>query len=79
LEERVCVATGPEAEFPEVLKAMRGRWAAAFALILTAVPNVAYSHQKTKSKPNILFIMGDDSVFRKLTLKNRPGLGVIGQ
>jgi hypothetical protein len=79
LEERVCVATGPEAESPEVLKAMRGRWAAALALILTAVPNVANSQQKTESKPNILVIMGDNSVFPKLTLKNRPGLGVIGQ
>ena len=69
------MATGPEAEFPEVLKAMRGRWAAAFALILTAVPNVAYSQQKTESKPNILVIMGDDSVFRKLTLKNPAGTG----
>jgi hypothetical protein len=44
----------------EVLKAMRGRLAAAFALILTAIPNAAYSQQKTEPKPNILVIMGDD-------------------
>jgi hypothetical protein len=46
----------------EVLKAVRGRWAAAFALVLTAIPNVVYSQQKSDQpqKPNILVIMGDD-------------------
>src|ERR1700744_2161824 len=39
---------------------MRGRWPAVFALILTAIPNAAYSQQKTEQKPNILVIMGDD-------------------
>jgi hypothetical protein len=46
----------------EVLKAMRLRWAAAFALMLTAIPNVVYSQQTSDQpqKPNILVIMGDD-------------------
>src|SRR4029077_9264510 len=46
----------------EVLKATRLRWAAAFALMLTAIPNVVYSQQTSDQpqKPNILVIMGDD-------------------
>ena len=46
----------------EVLKAMRWRLAAAFAFMLTAIPNAVYSQQKTDQpqKPNILVIMGGD-------------------
>jgi hypothetical protein len=58
----------------EVLKAMRGRWAAAFAFILTAIPNAAYSQQKTEPKPNILVIMGDVMVQSKLLQSWDDGL-----
>ena len=44
----------------EFLKTVRARWAAVFALILTAIPSGAYSQQNTQPKPNILVIMGDD-------------------
>jgi arylsulfatase A-like enzyme len=43
-----------------VLKAVRWRWAAAFALFLTALSNVGYSQQQETKKPNILVIFGDD-------------------
>src|SRR5580704_906227 len=43
-----------------VLKAERWRWAAAFALFLTALSNVGYSEQQETKKPNILVIFGDD-------------------
>ena len=43
-----------------VLKAERWRWAAAFALFLTALSNVGYSQQQETKKPNILVIFGDD-------------------
>jgi hypothetical protein len=42
-----------------VFKAVRRRWAGAFALLLTAIPNVVYSQQQT-TKPNILVVFGDD-------------------
>jgi arylsulfatase A-like enzyme len=46
----------------EVLKAVGGRWAAAFALMLTAIPNVVYSQRNADQtkRPNIVVIMGDD-------------------
>jgi arylsulfatase A-like enzyme len=44
----------------ELLKSVRWR-AAAFVLMLTAIPNVVYSQQqKETKKPNILVIFGDD-------------------
>jgi arylsulfatase A-like enzyme len=42
------------------MKFVRWRWAAAFALMLTVLPNVVYSQQTNDKKPNILVIMGDD-------------------
>jgi arylsulfatase A-like enzyme len=58
-----------------VLKAMRGWLAAAFALILTAIPNAAYSQQKTEPKPNILVIMGDDIGWFNPSCYNRGMMG----
>jgi arylsulfatase len=58
-----------------VLKTMRWRWAAAFALMLTTVPNVVYSQQKTEQKPNILVIMGDDIGWFNPSCYNRGMMG----
>jgi arylsulfatase len=60
----------------EVLKAVCWRLAAAFALILTAIPNVVYSQQKTdQQKPNILVIMGDDIGWFNPSCYNRGMMG----
>jgi hypothetical protein len=59
----------------EVLKQVRWRMAAAFALILTAIPNVIYSQQKTEQKPNILVIMGDDIGWFNPSCYNRGMMG----
>jgi hypothetical protein len=63
----------------EALKQMRGRWAAAFALMLTAIPNVVYLRQKPDQpqKPNILVIIGDDIGWFNPSCYNR-GMMLIG-
>jgi hypothetical protein len=59
----------------EGFKAVLGRWAAAFALILTAIPSTAYSQQRTEPKPNILVIMGDDIGWFNPSCYNRGMMG----
>ena len=56
---------------------MRGRWAAAFALMLTAIPNVVYLQQKPDQpqKPNILVIIGDDIGWFNPSCYNRGMMG----
>lgn len=61
----------------EVLEAVRWRLAAAFALLLTAIPNIVYSQQKPDQtqKPNILVIMGDDIGWFNASCYNRGMMG----
>jgi arylsulfatase A-like enzyme len=61
----------------EALKRMRGRWVAAFALMLTTIPNVVYSQQNPdqSQKPNILVIMGDDIGWFNPSCYNRGMMG----
>src|ERR1700675_2636333 len=58
-----------------VRKVVHWRWAAAFALMLTVLPNLIYSQQKTDQKPNILFIMGDDIGWFNPSCYNRGMMG----